>query len=200
MMDAGAWDARYAESSRLWSLTPNVFLVPEVRDLAPGRALDLAAGEGRNAVWLAEQGWEVTAADFSAVAADRVRELAAARGVELEVVVADVTTWVPPAETYDLVIVFYLHLPAPALRTVLAGATAALRPGGTILVVGHDVENLTRGYGGPQDVAILYDPEELAAELADLDIVTARRVERTVEVEGGTRVAIDTLVRAVRRE
>lgn len=199
MMDAGAWDARYADSARLWSLTPNVFLVPEVRDLAPGRALDLAAGEGRNAVWLAEQGWEVTAADFSSVAADRTRELAAARGVDLEVVVADVTTWKPPAETYDLVIIFYLHLPVTARRTVFAGATAALRPGATILVVGHDVENLTRGYGGPQDVAILYDPEELAAELAGLDIVTARRVERTVEVEDGTRVAIDTLVRAVRR-
>lgn len=198
-MDAAGWDERYAGSERLWSLAPNVFLVDEIADLPPGRALDLAAGEGRNAVWLAEQGWEVTAVDFSAVAADRARDMAAARGVTVEVVVGDVTEWTPPADSFDLVAVFYLHLPPDARRSVLDGARRALRPGGTVLVVGHDLDNLEHGYGGPQDPSILYDPVTIAAELGGLDIVSARRVERAVAVEDGTRTAVDTLVRAVRR-
>lgn len=198
-MDAADWDTRYAGSERLWSISPNVFLVEEVAGLPPGRALDLAAGEGRNAVWLAEKGWEVTAVDFSGVAAERTRELAEARGVSVDMVVADVTAWTPPPETFDLVVVLYLHLAESDRRNVLARAVRALRPGGTVLVVGHDVENIEHGYGGPQEASILYDPDVISAELDGLAVVTARRAERVVEVEGGIRAALDTVVRAVRR-
>lgn len=197
-MDASGWDTRYAGSERLWSTSPNVFLVEEVAGLPPGRALDLAAGEGRNAVWLAEKGWEVTAVDFSGVAAERTRELAEARGVSIDVLVADVTAWTPPPETFDLVAVLYLHLPESERREVLARCVRSLRPGGTLLVVGHDVDNIEHGYGGPQDPSILYDPDAIAAELAGLTVVSARRAERAVEVDGGTRTALDTVVRAVR--
>ncbi len=90
-MDADAWNARYDTAELVWSGEPNLFLPPEVADLEPGRALDLASGEGRNAVWLATQGWQVTAVDFSSVGAEKGARLAAERGVDVEFVVGDAT-------------------------------------------------------------------------------------------------------------
>ena len=128
---------------------PNRFLVSEVSGLAPGAALDLACGAGRNAVWLAERGWRVTGVDFSGVALGIARDLAASHGVEVEWVESDVTGWTPPARAFDLVCALYLQLPAPERRAALRHAVDALRPGGTLLVVGHDLLNMTEGWGGP---------------------------------------------------
>ena len=111
-MDSHAWDARYAAAELVWSAEPNRFLVAEVSDLAPGRALDVACGEGRNAIWLAERGWDVTGADFSPTALDKARRLADGRGVTVRWLLADaVTDPVEPA-AFDLVAVFYLQLPS----------------------------------------------------------------------------------------
>jgi 2-polyprenyl-3-methyl-5-hydroxy-6-metoxy-1,4-benzoquinol methylase len=192
------WDRRYAEAGLLWSAEPNRFLAAEVAGLRPGRALDVAAGEGRNAIWLAERGWQVTAVDFSEVAVAKGRRLAEARGVAVDWVVADVTVFRPESGAFDLVAVLYLHLPAEERRRVLAAAAGAVAPGGTLLVVGHDRTNLTEGHGGPQDPAILLTPEEVAAELPGLAVVRAERVRRPVEEaeRHGGGPAIDTLVRA----
>jgi len=201
-MDAAAWDARYDRADLLWTADPNRFLVEEVASLPPGRALDLACGEGRNAVWLAGRGWSATGVDFSAVAMTKARELAARSDVEVAWVLADVTEHVPPAGAFDLVLVLYLHLPAPERALVLGRAAAALAPGGTILVVGHDTTNLTDGVGGPQDERVLFTPDEVVAELQrgadDLQVERAERVHRTVATEAGDRVAIDALVRCRR--
>ena len=124
-MDAGDWDRRYEEKPWLWRTEPNVFLVSEVGDMIPGRALDVACGEGRNAVWLAERGWRVDAVDFSSVAIERARALAAERGVEVNFEVADVTSWEPSPLTYDLVIVLYLHLPPEQRRQAIGRARDA---------------------------------------------------------------------------
>ncbi len=118
--------------------------------LAPGRALDLACGEGRNALWLAGKGWQVTAVDFSAVGLEKARRLASERELELILVEADVVEWEPPVASFDLVVLMYLHLPAGARRRVLGAATRGLAPGATLLVVGHDSTNLTEGVGGPK--------------------------------------------------
>jgi SAM-dependent methyltransferase len=166
--------------------------------MAPGRALDLGCGEGRNAVWLAQHGWQVTAVDFSDVAIERAAGLAVARGVEIDLLLADLNQYRPEPGAYDLVLVLYLHLPPTERAKVLAGAVEALAPGGTILVVGHDLENLERGYGGPPIPEILYTPESIASELAPLSIVKVSREVRMVQTDDGIREAIDTLVRAER--
>ena len=191
------WNERYENTDLLWSAEPNRFLPPEVEGLTPGRALDLACGEGRNAIWLAEQGWDVTAVDFSDVAVERGRRIAADRGVAVDFAVADVVGF-EPAGAYDLVIVFYLQLPEDERAQVLAAAAGALAPGGTLLFVGHDRDNLTNGHGGPQDPAVLPVASEVAAELGGLDVERGGVVQRDVEVDGTTVTAIDTFVLARR--
>src|SRR4051794_8049802 len=194
-MDAAEWDARYSGSELIWTAEPNRFLVAEVAGLPPGRALDLACGEGRNTVWLASQGWNAVGVDFSGVGLDKGRALAAKRGVDVEFVRADVTTYAPPPAEFDLVVVLYLQLPAVQLRSALRHAATALRPGGTLLAVGHDLTNLTDGYGGPQDAAVLFTPDDVVAALPDLRVVKAERVERPVEPAAGTPTATDALAR-----
>ncbi len=199
-MDHHDWDDRYATADYVWKAEPNRFLPEQAAGLRVGRALDLACGEGRNAVWLAEQGWETTGVDFSEVGLDKGRRLAAERQVEVDWVRADATTWQPPADGYDLVVVFYLQLPAKQRRRALAVAVRALAPDATLLVVAHDSANLAGGTGGPQNPSVLYGPGDVLADLEDLDVglevERAETVERTVE--GAERPALDCLVR-VRR-
>jgi SAM-dependent methyltransferase len=194
-MDAEAWNEKYAAAERVWSVEPNVWVVHVVdrlpRDRPPGRGLDLACGEGRNAAWLAERGWRVTAVDFSAVALARGR--AASRTVDW--IEADVVTWTPgDGVAFDLIVLAYLHLPPTERRTVLSGAAAWLAPGGTVAVIGHDRRNPAEGVGGPQVAEILLDPGQVAAELPGLDVVRAETVPRPTP-DG---MALDTLVVARR--
>lgn len=199
-MDARDWDERYAANELVWSNEPNQFVATELADLPPGRALDLAAGEGRNAIWLARRGWEVTAADFSQVALDKGRTLAGDTAVRW--VCADATTWSEPA-AYDLVVLAYLQLPAAQRRAAVRAAYDALVPGGTFLLVAHDSTNLAEGAGGPQDPAMLMTAEDVLADLEGTayDVVRAERVARTVGDRHGeepVRTAWDCLVRLVR--
>ena len=197
-VDSTAWDERYRSSELIWGAGPNRFLVEEVAGLPAGRALDLACGEGRNAIWLAQRGWQVVAVDFSAVALDKARRLADQRGTSVEWAMADVTAWDPPG-VYDLVLVMYLHLPAPARRAAFHRAGQAVGPQGTVLVVGHDLSNLTEGHGGPQDPSVLYGPADVVADIgAGFEIQRAERVQRPVEAAGSTVFAVDVLVRARR--
>ncbi len=197
-MDRAEWDARYADQELVWSAEPNRFLVAEIVDFSPGRALDLACGEGRNAIWLAEQGWTVTGVDFSNVALDKARRLAAARHVSVTWELADLNAYTPLVEQFDLVIVMYLHLIAEPRHVVFGRAAAAVAPGGTLLVVGHDLTNLESGWGGPGDPSVLYGPEDVVADVDGLDIVRATRVERHVATDEGDKIAIDVLVHGTR--
>jgi 2-polyprenyl-3-methyl-5-hydroxy-6-metoxy-1,4-benzoquinol methylase len=195
-MNSTEWDTRYAGTELVWTAEPNRFLTEEVVDLEPGRALDLACGEGRNAVWLAAQGWTVTGVDFSAVGLDKARRLAEQRGVVVDWVNADVTRYEPPARAFDLVVVLYLHLPSTDMTRALTHAEDAVAPGGTLLVAGHDSTNPTEGYGGPQDPEVLYGPDEIVAGLRELTVERAERVRRSVVAPHGTVDAVDVLVRA----
>ncbi len=197
-MEREDWNRKHGEAGLLFGAVPNRFLVAEVEGMSPGRALDLACGAGRNAVWLAEQGWTVTGADFSDVALANAAGLAAERGVEVEWVEADAVEWEPPTRAFDLVAVLYLQLPADERGAALAHAAGAVGPGGTLLVVGHHLENLSGGHGGPEDPSVLFTQDEVAAELPGLEIERAERVLRPVETEDGEVQAIDALVRARR--
>ncbi len=190
------WDERHAARDPIESHEPDPTLISEAGRLPPGRALDLGTGDGRNAVWLAGRGWRVTAVDFSRVALDRGRALAGARGLDIEWQLADLLEWSPPTRRFDLVALFFIHLPPEERRRVYRRAAAAVAPGGTLLIVGHDRTNLTDGVGGPQDPAVLFSPGEVAAELSGFEVARAEAVCRGRPDGGGP---IDAIVRAVRR-
>ncbi len=201
-MDSAAWDARYAGSDLVWSGAANVWVEELVSRMPTGSALDVAAGEGRNAFWLIDRGWRVRATDFSPVAVERARALAArrwgedpARAERLALAVADATV-ADPADraAHDLVLVCYLHLPTQAWRAAMAAAATALRPGGLVLVIAHALRNLTEGTGGPQDPAILLDPEGVVASVGDLPLVPELVELRERPVQGAPRPALDTVV------
>lgn len=194
------WNERYRQKEYVWTVEPNRFLAEAVAGLEPGRALDLAAGEGRNAVWLARQGWQVDAVDFSDVAIGKAQDLAARSGAAgIGFAVHDLVTWRPPEQSYDLVTLAYFQVPSPDREQVWSAAAAAVAPGGRLVVIGHDSDNLTSGYGGPQDPAALYRADEVEAIVAtDLTIERSEQVIRVVEDDDGRHEAIDNVVVAVR--
>lgn len=191
------WDERYSGAELVWSAGPNMWVREVAEGLPPGTALDLGAGEGRNALWLAEQGWRSTAVDFSAVGIDRARQLADGRlddPARLTTVVADVVEYEAP-QPVDLVLVVYVHLPEQQRRRMLRHAAQAVAPGGRLLVVAHDTENLLHGHGGPQDAQVLYTAEDVVADVAGLglEVERAERVVRRVDTPDGPRDALDAL-------
>ena len=192
------WNEKWRERLADGYDQPNLFLVAELGSLPPGRALDIACGMGRNAIWLAERGWRVTGVDYSEVALAEADRRAAARGVDVEWAQADVTQWAPDAGVYDLVCLMYLQIPAEERRVVLERAARALGPGGVMLVVGHHLRNLTDGWGGPSNAEVLYTPEQVAADLPGLIVERLEEVVRPVEDEDGPHEAIDALVLARR--
>ncbi len=197
-MDKSEWDERYRSSQLVWSAAPNQFVADLLSDVEPGRALDLACGEGRNALWLASRGWQVTGVDFSPVALEKAESLASARGLHVDWLAEDVTGYEPAAGAFDLVLIVYLHLVAERMERVLHAAAAAVAPGGRLLLVGHDRANIAEGVGGPQDPAVLHTVQAVTTALGggDLRVERAEQVRRVVE--GAPRAAIDTLVLAVR--
>jgi SAM-dependent methyltransferase len=204
-MDSTTWDKKYKDSELLWSADANIWVKDLTQDLPAGTALDIAAGEGRNALWLAARGWEVTAVDFSVVALQRARALAdehlgrdADRLTTLE---ADVETWVPKVRSYDLVLVAYLHLPEQLRRSVMRAAAEAVASGGTLLVVGHDLENLGSGHGGPQNPEVLYRPSDIVADIEPAGLIVDRSetaARSVTDGQGQPAEALDALVVARR--
>ena len=209
-MDKTSWNERYSGSDLVWPTSPNRWVVAQLEGHIPGDALDLGCGEGRNAMWLAEQGWALTAVDFAENALAKARQeaaavLAPADAERISWVQGDVLTYEMPTSAYDLVLSTYVHLPDYERREMLRNCVRALRPGGTLLVVGHDTTNLTEGVGGPQEAAILFTGADIEGDLQDhlgsgaLSLERSGRVAREVETEEGTVVAWDALFRARRR-
>jgi SAM-dependent methyltransferase len=202
-MEREDWNRRYAAKEFIWTVNANRFLVAEAANLLPGRALDLAAGEGRNAVWLAERGWAVRAIDFSDVAIEKGKRLAAARQVadKVDFQIIDLRGYQPEVHHFDLIALMYLQIPRAEREPIFMRAARAVAPGGTFLLVAHDSANLTHGYGGPQHPDVLYTAEQVVNALGgELEIEKATPVERLVETDDGTKVAIDCLVRGKRRD
>ena len=204
-MASADWDARYCESGLVWGAEANRFVVQYTADLPPGRAVDLACGEGRNALYLAGRGWRVTGVDFSAVALNKAqaaeRSLAEDAPAETEPVrwmCADVCDYQP--DPADLVVLAYLHLPRDQWRQALRRGVSALEHGGRILVIGHNTRNIIEGFGGPQNPDVLYTADDVVRALADLaaELTSEVALEPRREVPGSDRPAIDTVVLARR--
>jgi len=190
-MDSSLWDDRYKGSDLVWSEEPNLFLPPLVEGMPPGTAIDVACGEGRNAVWLARQGWAVTGVDFSEVGINKARTLAG--DTQVEWVVADATTY-DPGKTFDLVVIFYLHLPGDQLASAFESAVAAVAPGGTLFGVGHALSNMTDGYGGPPIPEVLWSVERIEPFIEGLEIIELD--ERDRDVASADATAIDLVILA----
>ncbi len=200
-MDAHGWDERYRNDDLVWGIEPNQFVRRQCESFPPGSALDLACGEGRNALWLAQLGWQVLGIDYSPVAIARAEALTAGQpydvAIRLSWRVADVTTVPVKEESVDLALLSYVHLPPEQRAALMLKAARSVRPQGRLIVVGHDRRNLREGVSGPQDESLLYDPEELSellGALAGVSVELAATVERPTD-QG---VALDTLVRARR--
>jgi ubiquinone/menaquinone biosynthesis C-methylase UbiE len=210
-MDAEAWDQRYASSTSTGPTGPDSVVAAELADLAAGHAIDLASGSGRHAIWLAAQGWRVTAVDFSAVALGQAARVARRAGVEdsIHFVLEDVLT-IEPRSVFDCALLSYLQVTQVSRRAAVRAAFRALRPGGTFMLIAHDSTNLLEGTGGPQDPDVLYAAEEVLRDLAGerFDVVRAERVSRVVDptTRGHEHIgkpagtAYDAVVHLVRRQ
>ena len=192
------WDERYGADDRIWSGRPNPQLVDRVTGMTPGRVLDVGAGEGADAVWLARQGWNVTAFDVSRVALDKAARHAVDAGVADRIAWerVDLATWVGQPASYDLVSAQFMYLDQPGLTTLYRQLAAAVAPGGTLLLVGHHPVDERHGDHDFPDVR--WTPEEAAGwldptEWASIDLATVRR-------EGHLGTMHDGIVQAVRRQ
>lgn len=198
-MSAADWDSRYRGAELVWSAAPNMWVEQEVAGLAPGRALDLACGEGRNSIWLAALGWQVTGVDFSAAALAKAETLAHGHHppVTVDWRCEDVTTFRSSAP-FDLALLVYAQLPAPQRLKAIMSGWNSLAPDGILLVVAHHSDNLTIGVGGPQDPRVLYSERDVTADLGMIDCgATVERSERVARpVAGSDRPALDTVFRA----
>ena len=182
------WDERYADAARPWTRAPSPTVTAALEGLPPGTAVDVAAGTGRHALWLAAQGWRVTAVDFSAVGIGQGRAQAETRGLAIDWVVADARDW-SPAVPPDLVLAAHVQLGVDGFRRCARWLT----PGGRLVVVGHALRNLNDGVHGPRDPALLHTPSGLRAA------ATGLVVERLDEVlrpdDGGTVVELVLVAR-----
>jgi 2-polyprenyl-3-methyl-5-hydroxy-6-metoxy-1,4-benzoquinol methylase len=196
------WDDRYGSADRLWSGQPNVQLVAQTAKLPPGDALDVGSGEGADAIWLASRGWRVTAVDVSAVALERGACQAAAEGAEIAGRITwqqhDMLSWDPGPERFDLVSAQFMHLPAPAQELMHARLAAAVRPGGTLLVVGHLHDEMHAHRPGH-----MFRPAEIIAAALDpaaWQVLVATTIERPGTGPDGEPMTVgDSVLRAVRR-
>jgi cyclopropane fatty-acyl-phospholipid synthase-like methyltransferase len=167
------WDARYATEAYIFGTAPNAFLASQAARIHPGmRALAIADGEGRNGVWLAEQGATVHAIDVSPFALDKANKLAAARGVTLATEQVDVLAWDWPEAAYDLVVAIFIQFAAPPARErIIAGIRHTLKPGGLLILQGYTPKQIEFGTGGPPDPANMYTAELLRDWFGDWDIL-----------------------------
>lgn len=175
------WDDRYSEAELAYGDQPNDFLVEQITALTPGTCLCLAEGQGRNAVWLAQQNFAVTAMDQSPVGLDRAQKLAEERGVAIQTEVGDLTSYDLGEGRWDTIVSIWVHLPLALRRSVHQRVAKALRPGGTFLLEAYTPRHLDMpGVGGPADVSLLMTEDALRGELEGLDLVIAREKDRQI--------------------
>jgi SAM-dependent methyltransferase len=198
MSDAASWAERHAAAAMAWDTTPNQFVVAACKKLRPGRGLNLGAGEGATALWLAGRGWKMTAVEQGTVEVGRIQSHAALMGHPVDAIVGDPVGYRPRAASFDLILLCYLQLSRHQLRRVFDQVVPGLAAGGRLLLVAHDATNLDQGWGGPADPNLLTTPEVVAGLLAGhgLRVQRAEVVRREVVTPAGLRIALDHVVEA----
>ncbi|MGC5321046.1 FAD-dependent oxidoreductase [Micromonospora arida] len=198
-----AWEERYQSRPSVWSGRPNPQLVAEVTDLAPGRALDVGSGEGADAVWLAERGWQVTAVDISTTALSRAAAHAEAVGVgdRIEFTHADLRDKPPTEEAYDLVSAQFMHLPPAERRELFGRLAAAVAPGGVLLIVGHHPADLWGSAHRMHMPDAMYTAQDVAADLepAHWEVLAAEERSRLATNQNGEDITLHDAVLVARR-
>jgi SAM-dependent methyltransferase len=197
-MNCEEWNERWLSPEWVAGTDPHVLLVNEVDALPPGTALDLGCGNGRDSVWLAERGWAVTGVDFSDVALDKARTLAQERGASVAWVQADLLTYAAPPHAFDLVVIMYLHFPPRERQRLLRMASSAVRPGGSLVMVGYHRDHRGLRWPNMRDRTRLLSPRAIASELPDLRIVKAARVSSEEWSPAGMRPTVEVVVHAER--
>ena len=183
-MPQNMWDEKFASSEFFYGTEANVFLVRQAQKLKlNSKILCLAEGEGRNAVYLAEQGHDVSALDYSRAGIEKTQKLAAQRQVTVTTILQDLAEWQPDANSADAIVAIFMHLPSPLRQQVLTNIVKALRPGGLFIGEFYRPEQLAYNTGGPKDRALLYTQEMLANDLSGLNFEHLADMEREV-VEG----------------
>jgi SAM-dependent methyltransferase len=201
MSELEQWEARFSSSDYVFGTAPNAFLAKQ-RGMLPrsGRALAVADGEGRNGVWLAEQGLDVLSIDFSPRAQAKARALARSRNVPLRTELADLTTWRWPVAEFDVVVVIFTQFVAPAERSAMfAHMRDALKPGGLLLLQGYTPQQLKYGTGGPKQVENLYTRELLEREFADFSELRIEDYECELN-EGNRHIGMSAVIDLVGRK
>jgi len=179
-MDRDSWNERYRDKDYLYGTEPNDFLRAEVGQIPKGRVLCLAEGEGRNAVFLAKLGYEVTGVDFSAAGLRKAEALAKNHGVKLRLIEADLATFDLGIDRWHGIVSMWAHTPLPVRQRLHAAVVGALQVGGAFVLEAYRPEQLAFGTGGPKDVTMLPSVAGLRAELVGLDLVIARNANRDV--------------------
>ena len=176
------WNERFGTEDYLFGTAPNAFLASQATLLRPGeRALSIADGEGRNGVWLAEQGLNVLSIDISPVGLAKAAKLAAERGVTLETRQTDIAAWDWDAETFDVIVAIFIQFADPPIRaSIFAGIQRALRPGGRLILQGYRPKQLEYGTGGSKKIANKYTADLLTAAFANLEIRHLREHDSVV--------------------
>lgn len=194
------WDKRYAQDGYLFGVAPNAFLAQQADRLRVGwRALAVADGEGRNGVWLAEQGLSVLSVDSSTVAQDKARALAQARGVKIDLERVDLADWAWPEGEFDLVVGIFIQFAPPDLRARLfQQMQRALKPGGLLLLQGYRPEQIAYGTGGPSAPEHLYTEALLSEAFKDLEILELRAHDMAIH-EGVGHDGMSALIDLVAR-
>ena len=194
------WNSRFSVPEYILGTGPNEFLASQAARLHPGqRALCVADGEGRNSVWLAERGLEVTAFDLSPIGVEKARRLAAERGVAVAYEVSDVYGWRWPQDAFDVVAAIFVQFADPAMRTFMFEHMArSLRPGGLLIVQGYTPKQLEYRTGGPPHAENMYTPELLRAAFGSLEILELREHEKLM-AEGTQHCGRSALIDLVAR-
>ncbi len=197
-MDAAYWNERFAKPGHFYGEAPNVFVAEVARQIPAGPVLCLAEGKGRNAAHLATLGYRVTAVDQSEVGLDKARRLAGARGVEIETVVADLANYSAGADTWAGIVAIVAHLPPGIRHKVHAEAARGLRPGGILALKAYTPAQLKYGTGGPKSPELLMSLNVLREELAEMELLVDREIERDV-IEGNGHTGCGAVVQILAR-
>ena len=201
MSDLGRWESRFSADGYLFGTEPNAFLKAQAHRLRPGLdVLSVADGDGRNGVWLAEQGLNVHSVDFSPTAIQKAEALAAARGVTIRAERADLFAWTWPAEAYDVVVAIFLQFAPPAERKrMFEGMKKALKPGGLLLLEGYGPKQLDYGTGGPKLLDWLYTRALLEDAFSDFSSIEIDEYETELD-EGARHKGMSALIDFIGRK